>query len=73
MKNLLTSWQAAKLLNVGPATIRQWVRRGKIWPAETEAGQHFFRPQDLEKLLEEQQLFTNGGTQKARRNHDHPA
>jgi excisionase family DNA binding protein len=47
---LLTTSDAAKILNVSPDMVRYLERRGKL-PAEyTERGQRIFRLEDVEKL-----------------------
>ncbi|GAB6157136.1 hypothetical protein JCM39194_03360 [Desulfotomaculum varum] len=38
MEKLLTSQQAAKLLNVWPHTLRRWEKEGKLKPLHTPGG-----------------------------------
>jgi hypothetical protein len=50
---LWTSIDVARYANVGADTVRWWCRTKKIVPAfTTSTGQRFFRPSDVEKLVE---------------------
>jgi excisionase family DNA binding protein len=51
MQELLSAADAARILDVTPATVRQMLRRGTLpAAAKTEGGIHLFRRKDVEKL-----------------------
>ena len=51
MKRFLTAADAARVLGVTPATVRQMERRGKLKAAErTEGGIRLFRRIDVERM-----------------------
>jgi predicted site-specific integrase-resolvase len=48
---LLTHGQAAYILCLSPSTLSDWVRRGKLIPAETTPGGHRrYLPEDVHRL-----------------------
>lgn len=50
---LLTAAEAAALLGVRPATLRQWVRRGKLAPARVLTPRlHLYRRADVLRAKE---------------------
>lgn len=53
MEHLLTVADAARLLGVVPATVRQMERNGRLPALRTESGIRLFRRQDVERLVEE--------------------
>jgi excisionase family DNA binding protein len=48
---LITTTEAARIANVHPATIREWVRRGKINALRTPGGHRRFNSDDLNETL----------------------
>jgi excisionase family DNA binding protein len=56
MQELLSTADAARILEVTPATVRQMLRRGTLRAAaRTEGGIHLFRRKDVEKLARERE------------------
>jgi predicted site-specific integrase-resolvase len=51
MEKLLTSHQAAMLLNVWPHTLRRWEKAGKIKPLHTPGGHRRYKEAQLIALI----------------------
>lgn len=62
MEKLLTSHQAAKLLNVWPHTIRRWEREGKLKPLRTPGGHRRYKELQIMALIGEE--ITRKGTKQ---------
>ena len=54
MEKLLTSHQAAKLLNVWPHTIRRWEKEGKLKPLRTPGGHRRYKESQIMALIGEE-------------------
>lgn len=52
-QTLLTTAQAARLLGVGPATVRRWAAEGKITAVRTLGGHRRFAPEEIERVKTE--------------------
>jgi excisionase family DNA binding protein len=50
--DLLRTEQVAKLLNVAPGTVRNWVRLGRIRSVRLPGGQYRIPREEVEKLLQ---------------------
>ncbi len=48
---MLTTTQAAELLNVDRATIARWIRHGQLAAIKLPSGQYRVRRSDLDRLL----------------------
>lgn len=59
MEKLLTSHQAAKLLNVWPETLRRWEKEGKLKPLRTPGGHRRYKESQIKILLGEDQGANN--------------
>lgn len=71
-RQVIFTREAAHLVGVGPATIRQWVRRGHLEPMGRLGNTHSFRVADVhaaaaERLPRTRSLHTNGGPLEVRR------
>jgi excisionase family DNA binding protein len=55
MTKLLTTADAARLLGVVPATVRQMERSGRLPAQRTTSGMRLFRRADVERLLADRQ------------------
>ncbi|GAB6158094.1 hypothetical protein JCM39194_12940 [Desulfotomaculum varum] len=51
MEKLLTSHQAAKLLNVWPHTLRRWEKEGKLKPLHTPGGHRRYKESQIMALI----------------------
>jgi len=56
MEKLLTSHQAAKLLNVWPHTLRRWDKAGKLKPLRTPGGHRRYKESQVMTLIGEEPL-----------------
>jgi excisionase family DNA binding protein len=56
---MLTTREAARLVGVSPATVRQWVRRGHLQPVLRVEGAHRFRTQDVRDVAAARLAATN--------------
>ncbi|MBZ4655203.1 MAG: putative site-specific integrase-resolvase [Peptococcaceae bacterium] len=54
MEKMLTSHQAAKLLNVWPHTLRRWEREGKLKPLRTPGGHRRYKELQIMALIGEE-------------------
>ncbi|MFZ5596185.1 MAG: IS607 family transposase [Bacillota bacterium] len=54
MEKLLTSHQAAKLLNVWPHTLRRWEKEGKLKPLHTPGGHRRYKESQIMALIGEE-------------------
>jgi excisionase family DNA binding protein len=54
-EELLRTEQVAKMLNVAPSTVRNWVRLGRLRSVKLPGGQYRIARRDVEKLLQELQ------------------
>jgi len=64
MEKLLTTHQAAKLLNVWPHTLRRWEREGKFKPLRTPGGHRRYKESQIMALIGEE-ITVNGTKQCA--------
>ena len=55
METLLTTFDAAKILEVSPATVRLWHRLGKLPATRTQSGMRLFMRRDVELLAAQRQ------------------
>lgn len=55
MDGLLTPADAARLLGVVPATVRQMALSGRLPALRTESGMRLFRREDVERLAAERE------------------
>ncbi|MCL5982770.1 MAG: IS607 family transposase [Firmicutes bacterium] len=60
MEKLLTSHQAAKLLNVWPHSLRRWEKEGKLKPLHTPGGHRRYKESQLMALIGEEDVTKNG-------------
>jgi len=56
MEKLLTSHQAARLLNVWPHTLCRWEKAGKIKPLHTPGGHRRYKETQLMALIGEDRV-----------------
>jgi excisionase family DNA binding protein len=54
-EELLRTEQVAKMLNVAPSTVRNWVRLGRLRSVKLPGGQYRIARRDVEKLLRDLQ------------------
>ncbi len=70
MKPLLTPADAARILQVVPATVRAMALTGRLHPAAmTERGMRLFRREDVEALAQERR--NHRATRSAEATHSH--
>ncbi|MCL5780588.1 MAG: IS607 family transposase [Firmicutes bacterium] len=62
MEKLLTSHQAAKLLNVWPHTLRRWEKEGKLKPLHTPGGHRRYKESQIMALIGEE--ITENGSKR---------
>jgi len=62
MEKLLTSHQAAKLLNVWPHTLRRWEKEGKLKPLHTPGGHRRYKESQIMALIGEE--ITESGSKR---------
>ncbi len=62
---------ATKLLSLPKATIRRWIRQGKI-PVHEARGEYFFDKKDLEKWARKHNIFLRTNYEKPQSHPSHP-
>jgi excisionase family DNA binding protein len=67
-QNYLTTFDAAKVLQVSPATVRLWNRLGKLPAIRTEGGMRLFTREDVARLATERRLARTADDNEGRKN-----
>ncbi|MFQ5484834.1 MAG: helix-turn-helix domain-containing protein, partial [Desulfobacterales bacterium] len=68
---MITIDDASKLLTMPKATIKRWVKQGKI-PVEELNGEYFFTQKGLEKWARKHHIFLHGSVPKTSSQNIHP-
>lgn len=65
MDGLLTPADAARILGVVPATVRQMAITGRLPSLRTESGMRLYRREDVEQLAQERAVAKHGAEQES--------
>jgi len=63
MEQLLSAADAARLLGVVPATVRQMERDGRLPALRTRGGMRLFRINDVNRLMDQRQAARNAANE----------
>ena len=67
-QTFLTTFDAAKVLQVSPATVRLWNRLGKLPAIRTVGGMRLFTSEDVDRLATERRLDRTADDNEGRKN-----